>query len=198
MNVALYSFRFGTMNCGKSTAVLQLDHLLRQSGLRPILAKPAIDTRDHDVIRSRMVDFSRPCILLNETNVDRILTIALDSFKIDDPTHIIVDEAQFLSKEMVWKLARYVDSYNIDVIAYGLRTSYTGDLFPGSAALMAIADELVEMPAPSVGGNKAVMHLRKVDGKYVFEGTPVIVGDIKEDYESVSREVYIRTREENA
>jgi len=193
--MAVYSFHYGTMNCGKSTAVLQIDHLLRLSGQRPILIKPAVDTRDADVIRSRMVDFSRPCILVDDDNIDRLVTIARDRFGIDDPTHIICDEAQFLSKDMVWRLAEYVDSMNMDVACYGLRTSYTGELFPGSAALMAIADNLIEMPAPAGEGRKAVMHLRKVNDEYVFDGEPVIVGDIKEDYEAVSREYYMRARE---
>lgn len=180
------------MNCGKSTAVLQRNHLLELAQFKPLLAKPRIDTRDLGVIKSRM-GFEKPCFLLDEGNVERLLSIGNELLK-DTPTHIIVDEAQFLSKKMVWALAEYVDSWNTNVECYGLRTSYTGELFEGSAALMAIADELVEMPSPSPESSKNVMHLRYIDDKPVFDGNPIHVGDIKDEYESVSRKRYFIER----
>lgn len=179
------SFSYGTMSCGKSTTLLQLNFSLREMGFTPLLAKPRIDTRTLSTIKSR-IGLEEDCLLLPD---DDFLDI------IENHTHILVDEAQFLDKEQILQLQRIVDVYEKEVHCFGLRTSYTGELFEGSSVLFAIADNLVELPLIYKDGHKTIMHIRYVDGKPIFDGDPIHVGDIDEDYESVSRKQYFRVKE---
>lgn len=173
-------FTYSTMGSGKSTALLQLNFSLKQMSFRPILAKPMIDTRTIGTIKSR-IGLEESCILLPIENLTEVCK---------NSTHILVDEAQFLTRELVYQLAELVDKHDKVVHCYGLRTSYTGELFEGSAALFAIADNLFEIPMTYLDGNKANMHVRYINGKPIFGGNPIHVGDIKEDYDSVSRKEY--------
>lgn len=159
------------MGGGKSTLALQTHYTLKSKGFNPVLVKSTVDTRDPGVVKSR-IGLSLECQTFETLNTD-------------GATHLIVDEAQFLTENEVEILCDLSDK-GIYVLCFGLRTSFTGKLFEGSALLFALADELVELPIISRDGNKCVMHVRRVDGIPVFDGDSVFVGD-QDIYESVSR-----------
>jgi len=182
--MAELTFYYSTMAAGKSTAALQLNYSLNQAGFKPQLMKPSLDTRDVGCIRSR-IGIEAPATLITDLPIGKLNLYA---------THLIVDEAQFLNKKQVEDLGLIADYYEMPVYCYGLRTAYTGELFEGAAALMAIADNLIELPLISKDNKKAVMHIRYVDGKPIFEGDPIFVGDIVEEYRSVSRNEYYIAR----
>lgn len=187
---ARFDFYYGTMGCGKSTYVLQLNYNLKAAGFYPILVKPAVDTRDPGVVRSRMgVEHSATLVGPD----DDLLGLFTDR----QPSHVLVDEAQFMSSTNVADLVKVVDICDTDVYAFGLRTDYTGKLFPATAEIMAVADTMMELPMVYKDGRKSTMHVRYVNGSPVFEGDPIFVGDIDEMYESVSRREYFRLRDIN-
>ncbi len=176
------------MAAGKSTSALQLNYSLEQAGFRPMLMKPAMDTRDESVIRSRL-------------GLERECTVIVPGENIPvtkSTTHVIVDEAQFLDDKTISQLRLIADIQEVPVYLFGLRTSYTGELFPATAKIMAIADEMIELPLIYKDGDKATMHVRYIGDEAIFEGVPTIVGDIvgEERYESVSRKTYFRLKAE--
>jgi thymidine kinase len=177
------------MGSGKSTAALQLNFSLKEAEFKPLLIKPKIDTRTEGTIKSR-IGLEEKCLLFSE-EVDLISLIP------EKVTHVICDEAQFLNHNEIIKLCELVDDYGIDVYCFGLRTAYNGELFEGSAALFALADDLIELPLIFKDGKKTIMHIRYIDGKPIFAGDPIHIGDIKEDYKSVSRQYYFKTMKEN-
>lgn len=179
------------MGSGKSTYVLQLRHTLEREGFHPLLVKPSFDTREPGVVRSRIgIEYPAFTILPDDDTHDRL------QWRGDAVTHVIVDEAQFLSEKNIDGLRKIVDRESIPVYCFGLRTAYTGRLFEATAHLMAIADELIELPMIYKDGSKANMHIRYVGGVPVFDGAATFVGDIDEEYESVSRREFFRRKEE--
>ena len=175
------------MGSGKSTYLLQLNFSLKAAGFKPLLIKPEIDTRTTGTIASR-IGLEEPCEIWSSSTDIKVLT--------ENFTHVLCDEAQFLNKEQIIALANLVDFSEITVYCFGLRTSYTGDLFEGSAALFALADDLIELPLIYKDGHKTIMHVRYVNGVPTFDGDPIHVGDIVEDYESVSRQQYFSLKKE--
>lgn len=167
------------MGSGKSTLALQTHHTLKSKGFSPVLVKSTVDTRDPGVVKSR-IGLSMECYSFENLNTE-------------GATHVIVDEAQFLTEAEIETLCKLSDN-GIYVLCFGLRTSFTGKLFEGSALLFAIADELIELPIISRDGNKCVMHVRRVDGVPVFDGNSIFVGD-QDIYESVSRKEWRKLKE---
>jgi thymidine kinase len=176
------TFYYSVMGSGKSTYALQLNYSLKQAGFNPVLLKPKLDTRDNNKVKSR-IGIEEDCLL-----IDNNLEIPKNC------THLIIDEAQFLSQSEISMLNFYSIENEIPLYFFGLRTSYTGKLFEGSAILMAIADNLIELPLIYKDGNKATMHLRFINNNAIFEGDPINVGDLigSERYESVSRVEYFK------
>mgnify|MGYP003147844407 CR=1 FL=1 len=171
------TYYYSTMGGGKSTYALQMHHSLTKKTHNVVLMKSAIDTRDPGVIKSR-IGIEQPCTLITPDE-DIFLFKRL-------PAYILVDEAQFLTKKNILGLIKLADRYNIELIFFGLKTSYTGELFEGSATILALADTIRELPFISADKEKAIMHVRYVDGKPVFNGDAVHVGG-DETYDSVSR-----------
>jgi thymidine kinase len=162
-------FYYASMNAGKSTTLLQADFNYRERGMRTMLWTGAVDGRGHVVSR---IGLETPAHLFDAT------TDLFTAIKAEGPLAcVLIDEAQWLSREQVLQLARVCDQLNIPVLAYGLRTDFQAQLFPGSAALLAIADSLVELKSVCECGRKATMNLRvDADGKAVREGAQVEVG----------------------
>ena len=181
----MISFYYGTMASGKSTAALQLNFSLRQKNHKVLLIKPSIDTRDVGVVKSR-IGIQHECYVWRQ---DEDLNIE------SDITHIIVDEAQFLSEYQIEQLCFFSD-IDVSIYCFGLRTTYKGDLFEGSARLFAIADNLYELPTISYDGNKTIMHVRYQDGKPVFEGDKIHVGG-DDMYLAVSRKEWRKLKSES-
>ena len=165
-------FYYASMNAGKSSTLLQAAFNYGERGMRVSLWTAALDDRPgFGAISSRIGLSSDAHRYEPDTDIEaRVLA--------EDPIAcVLVDEAQFLTKVQVWQLARLADDAGIPVLCYGLRTDFQGELFPGSAALLGIADALVEMKAVCDCGRKATMNLRvDADGKAVSEGAQTEIG----------------------
>ncbi len=168
-------FYYASMNAGKSTNLLQADFNYRERGMRTMLFTAAIDTRsDHGAIASRIGLEKRATAFDADTDIAAIVIAAHAQTPI---ACVMVDEAQFLSEVQVAELAHLADVVGIPVLAYGLRTDFRGRLFPGSAALLAIADNLVELKSVCECGRKATMNLRvDASGRAVAEGAQTEIG----------------------
>lgn len=163
-------FYYSTMNAGKSTALLQAAHNYDERGMKAMLWTAHLDHRSSRQIASRIGLASEAHLFTPKTDFWKECTgAAVDC--------ILVDESQFLSKEQVRQLTRIVDEANIPVMCYGLRTDFQGELFPGSAALLAWADTLAELKTICACGRKATMVVRvSPDGRVEREGQQVEVG----------------------
>jgi thymidine kinase len=160
--VAKLYFYYASMNAGKSTTLLQADFNYRERGMATMLWTAQLDNRSDDkAIESRIGLGADAHRFTADTNLwDRVHA----AHAVEPLACVMVDEAQFLSKDQVWQLARLADEAGIPVICYGLRTDFQGELFPGSAALLGIADTLVELKAVCHCGRKASMNLRVDQG----------------------------------
>ncbi len=187
-------FRYGAMNSGKSTLLMQVAYNYEERGMRVLIMKPGIDTKGGIEVVSR---------LGVRRKVDRIITAESDCREIineelqkNKPINcILIDESQFLSEEQVDQLLSVVIDTNIPVICYGLRTDFQGEGFPGSTRLLLIAHSLEELKTICRCGKKALMNVRKVNGKVVFEGEQVAIdGEDQVDYESYCANCYYKER----
>jgi len=162
-------FYYAAMNAGKSTTLLQADYNYRERGMETMLWTAGFDNRSgHGQIGSRIA-LSAPAAIFSD-EVDLFAAVGKELAR--RPLHcVMVDEAQFLTRDHVLQLCRIADEVGIPVLCYGLRTDFRGELFAGSAALLALADALVELKAVCECGRKATMNLR-VDG----EGHAVAAG----------------------
>jgi len=173
-------FYYSTMNAGKSTALLQAAHNYAERGMSAQLFIARLDERAGGRIRSRIGLEAKAERFDANTNFWELL--------FQSKSHcILVDEAQFLTVPQVRQLARLVDESNIPVMCYGLRTDFQGELFPGSAALLAWADTLTELKTICWCGRKATMVVRvSPEGKVEREGEQIEVGG-NERYISLCR-----------
>ena len=168
-------FYYASMNAGKSTTLLQADFNYRERGMETMLWTAALDDRyDTGVITSRIGLQADAHKFTPDTDLWAEVTAENATRPI---ACLLLDEAQFLTRDQVLQLARLADEANIPVVAYGLRTDFQAELFPGSAALLGIADTLVELKAVCDCGRKATMNLRvDADGRAVKEGAQTEIG----------------------
>lgn len=181
-------FIYGTMNSGKSIQLLSTAHSYKEQGKSVLLLTPSTDTRDGvGTISSRIGLSEEARVIKPDTNLWELEGV---NFFFNGYDAILVDEAQFLSKDQITQLAEIVDQLNIPVMAYGLKNDFSNHLFPGSEQLVLLADKLIEMKTTCKWCNKkATMNLRVVDGYPAYEGEQVEVGG-NEDYLSVCRYHY--------
>lgn len=185
--IAKLYFRYSSMNSGKSTQLIQIAHNYEERGMSVYVLKPRLDTRQVGV-ESR-IGLSRKADLFINKNSNIYNDIVYwfnHGAKIDC---ILIDEAQFLTKEQIWQLTDIVDSLAIPVICFGLRTDFQGQLFEGSQWLLAWADDVQEIQTTSVChcGRKARFVLRVDDnGNVVQDGEQVVCGG-NDRYISVCR-----------
>jgi len=172
-------FYYASMNAGKSTNLLQADFNYRERGMATMLWTAALDDRggekgDDFAIESRIGLHAEAHRFDAATDMWGRVTAA---HAVQPLACVLVDEAQFLSHAQVWQLARIADEGGIPVLCYGIRTDFQGELFPGSAALLGIADSLVELKAVCHCGRKATMNLRVDDsGAAVRAGAQTEIG----------------------
>ena len=178
-------FYYSAMNAGKSTVLLQAAHNYHERGMRALKFIPAIDTRAGlGRIRSR-IGLEADAIALGEA--DDILAHVRTEHVRHPVSCVLIDEAQFLSTKQVAQVTDIADVLGIPVLCYGLRTDFLGNLFPGSAGLLAQADDLVELKTICHCGRKATMNLRvSAEGHAVHEGAQVEIGG-NERYAAVCR-----------
>lgn len=178
-------FHYSTMNAGKSTMLLQAAYNYRERGMEPYLVTARLDERaGPGRIGSRIGIEAEADTFAATSNLFDMITARLA----EGPCScVFVDEAQFLSEDQVWQLARAVDDLNVPVMCYGLRVDFRGKLFPGSAALLALADEMREARTICHCGKKATMVVRQdAQGAVLIDGAQVQVGG-NETYVSLCR-----------
>lgn len=168
-------FYYASMNAGKSTTLLQADFNYRERGMATMLWTAALDHRGGaHAIESRIGLHADAHRFGADTDIHAAVVATHAAAPL---SCVLIDEAQFLSPQQVWQAARIADEGGIPVLCYGLRTDFQGELFPGSAALLGIADALVELKAVCHCGRKATMNLRVDDaGKAVIEGAQTEIG----------------------
>lgn len=188
-------FRYGAMNSGKSTAMLQAAYNYEERGHRVLLAKPSIDTKGDLGILSRLgvtrqVDF----LITPDTDAygafQRHRERTIKRFD-TDVSALLVDEAQFLTEAQVDDLLRIALLDNVPVLAYGIRTDFQTVAFPGSRRLLEVSHSLEELKTICRCGRKAIFNARKIDGVFVFDGDQVAIDGASVSYESLCGNCYL-------
>ncbi|MDK3017482.1 thymidine kinase [Pseudodonghicola flavimaris] len=178
-------FNYSTMNAGKSTVLLQAAHNYVENGMAPYLLTAALDDRGGAGRIASRIGIGREAETFTAgDDLFQRLQARLAAGPVDC---VFVDEAQFLAPEQVWQLARAVDDLRVPVLCYGLRVDFRGALFPGSATLLALADEMREVRTICHCGRKATMVIRQgPDGAPLHEGDQIQIGG-NETYVSLCR-----------
>jgi len=180
-------FRYAAMNAGKSTQLLQVRHNYHERHQRTLLLKPHLDDRDgRDLICPRIggLFVKVDALIFPDTDLKALVESDLEQHGRLDC--IIVDEAQFLAPDQVRQLCAVADFLGVPVMCYGLRADFRGHLFPGSAVLMALADDIEELKTICWCGRKATMNARIIDGHVAMEGPQVLIGG-NETYTALCR-----------
>ncbi len=178
-------FNYSTMNAGKSTVLLQASHNYRENHMETYLLTARLDDRAGTGRIASRIGIGEEADMFSAGDD---LYARIEARLARGPlAAIFVDEAQFLEPEQVWQLARVVDDLRVPVLAYGLRVDFQGNLFPGSATLLALADEMREVRTICHCGKKATMVVRQDDqGQVLTEGDQVQIGG-NETYVSLCR-----------
>jgi len=189
-------FRYGAMNSGKSTALLQAAFNYEERDQQVLLAKPRIDTKGDNAIVSRL-GVTRAVDFTVGPDADIYAAFATERARVlkatgKDLSCLLVDEAQFLSESQVDDLLRIAILEGIPVLAYGIRTDFQTVAFPGSRRLLEIAHSLEELKTICRCGRKAVFNARTVDGRFIFDGEQVAI-DLEQDvsYQSLCGKCYL-------
>lgn len=189
-------FRYGAMNSGKSTALIQAAFNYEERGQAVLLAKPGVDTKGEGSVVSRL-GVTRPVDFLLGPDDDAWATFTRERERVkrdkgEDVSCLLVDEAQFLTEQQVDDLLRIAIIDNVPVLAYGIRTDFQTVAFPGSRRLLEIAHSLEELKTICRCGRKAVFNARTVDGVYAFQGDQVAIEDgVDIVYESLCGQCYL-------
>ena len=161
-------FKDGALGSSKTANALMTRFNYEERGQQTLLVKPRVDTRDGDHMVVSRIGLTYPCLYFDEMR-------ALSVMELQQNACIIVDEDQFLTKEEVMYLVYLVDDLGIPVICYGLRADFKGDLFPGSEALLVMADKLEEVKTVCWCGRKATFNARVQNGHIVREGEQIMM-----------------------
>jgi thymidine kinase len=189
-------FRYGAMNSGKSTALLQAAYNYEERGQRVLLAKPGVDAKgDRDIV-SRL-GVTRPVHFLIEEGADVLELFFAQRRLLQDATGspvacLLIDEAQFLTPWQVNDLLRIAVVQDVPVLAYGIRTDFRTEAFPGSARLLEVAHSLEELKTICRCGRKALFNARRIGDRYVFDGQQVAIDTLNDvAYESLCAACYL-------
>ncbi|MDR3595506.1 thymidine kinase [Clostridium sp.] len=188
-------FRYGAMNSGKSTHLMQVAHNYEERGMKVIIIKPKVDSKGGETLVSRLGVTKKVDFLISKH--DNILEVVhnylSENKKIDC---ILVDEVQFLKSEQIDQLFQISVKTNIPIICYGLRTDFKRNGFEGSTRLLLLAHSIEEMKTICACGKKAVFNGRKVNGEFVFEGQQIAIDEQDNvQYESLCGECYYKFKE---
>jgi thymidine kinase len=188
-------FRYGAMNSGKSTHLMQVAHNYEERGMKVIIIKPKVDSKGGETLVSRLGVTKKVDFLISKH--DNILEVVhnylSENKKIDC---ILVDEVQFLKSEQIDQLFEISVKTNIPIICYGLRTDFKRNGFEGSTRLLLLAHSIEEMKTICACGKKAVFNGRKVNGEFVFEGQQIAIDEQDNvQYESLCGECYYKFKE---
>lgn len=180
-------FRYGTMNSGKSIDILKVTHNYEEEGKPVLLMTSSLDTREGTGVVASRIGISHDAVVIDEMCkvFDYVSNLP------EKPSCILIDEAQFLSKQNIYDFARVVDELDIPVMAYGLKNDFRNELFEGSKYLLLLADKIEEVKTICwYCEKKAIMVLRLLDGEPIFEGAQVQIGG-NESYIPVCRRHYM-------
>jgi thymidine kinase len=188
-------FRYGAMNSGKSTHLMQVAYNYEERGMKVVIIKPRIDNKGGDTLVSRLGVNRRVDLLVSDQ--DDIFQIISNYIKENNKIDcILVDEVQFLRESQIDQLFEIAVKINIPIICYGLRTDFKRNGFEGSTRLLLLAHSIEEMKTICACGRKAVFNGRKINNKFVFEGEQIAIDDEdKVEYESLCGECYYKYKE---
>ena len=188
-------FRYGAMNSGKSTALMQVAYNYEEQGMRVLILKPQIDTKGGGELVSRL-GVRRKADLLIGPEADVFAAVEADRAAHAAPLAcVLCDESQFFTPRQAEQLFRVTVDLNVPVICYGLRTDFSLRGFPGATRLLELAHTIEEMKTICTCGRKATCNVRRVGGKFVFEGEQVAIdqeGDVQ--YVSMCPQCYFAHR----
>lgn len=188
-------FRYGAMNSGKSTALMQVAHNYEERGQRVLILKPAVDTKGGEALVSRLgVTREVDIVITPDCN-------PLEAVRADIAAHgplacVLTDESQFFTAQQAEQLFMVTVDMNVPVICYGLRADFSLKGFPGSTRFLELAHNIEEMKTICSCGRKAMFNGRKVNGQFVFEGAQVAI-DMQDnvEYESLCPQCYFAARD---
>lgn len=189
-------FRYGAMNSGKSTNLMQVAHNYEERGMKVVLIKPSTDKKGGDKLVSRLGVERKVDLLINDDQniFEEIKNWEKDKYKINC---ILVDEVQFLKAYQIDELFEVAVSLDIPVICYGLRTDFKMQGFEGSTRLLLLAHSIEELKTICKCGRKAVLNGRKINKKFVFEGEQVAIDNVDNvEYESLCGHCYFNFKNE--
>jgi thymidine kinase len=184
------------MNCGKTTALIQVDYNYRERSMNTVIIKPETDTKGSDKVISRLgVERTADILATAEDNLFEMIKIWQDE---KGPVHcVLVDEAQFLTQSQVDQLFEVAVLQEIPVICYGLRTDFRLNEFAGSARLLLMAHSIEELKTICKCGQKAIANGRKIGGRFVFEGGQIAIeGEADVEYESLCGRCYFKYKQQ--
>lgn len=188
-------FRYGAMNSGKSTSLMQVAYNYEERGMKVKVVKPKIDEKGGNKLVSRLGVIRESDYLIGPD--ENIFEIIEDALKDEDISCILVDEAQFLKSKQVDQLLEIATLLNVPVICYGLRTDFQRKGFPGSERLLLVSHSIEELKTICACGKKAIFNGRKINEEFVFEGDQVEI-EIGEEitYESLCSGCYYKFKKE--
>lgn len=183
-------FKYGAMNSGKTMEILRTAHNYEENGYKVLLVKPKCDTKGEDYIVSRVGMKRKVDYLLEKDEL-------ISSLNLEDVKLILVDEAQFLSRNQVDDLWILTKKSDITTFCYGLKSDFKTNAFPGSMRLFEVADKLEEIATLCSCGAKATFNMRLVDGKCMFDGNQVVIdGTSNVTYIPVCGKCYLEMKEQ--
>ena len=159
-------FRYGAMGSSKTANAIMVQYNYAERGQKVLMVKPQLDNRDGERTVLSRCGLSTECVFMEE----------LPGIDVRQYDCVIVDEAQFLTKDQVQQLVHIVDELNVPVICYGLRADFQGNFFEGSLWLMAWADSIEEVKTICWCGRKATCNARVMDGRVIKEGDQILLG----------------------
>jgi thymidine kinase len=185
-------FRYGAMNSGKSTALLQVAHNYEERDMNILLIKAKVDSKGEDTVVSRL-GVRRKVDILAKKGINLYDTVAQWNKDVEKISCVIVDEAQFLTATQIDQLFNLTTYERIPVLCYGLRTDFRTQLFPGAARLFALAHSIEELKTICRCGKKAIMNGRKIGGTFIFEGSQLAIDGVQDvTYESLCGTCYLK------
>ena len=185
-------FRYGAMNSGKSTNLMQVAYNYEERGMKVLLIKPSTDKKGGDKLVSRLGVERKVDLLINDDQniYNEVKKWQDEKYKIDC---ILVDEVQFFKAYQIDQLFEIAVCLDIPVICYGLRTDFKMQGFEGSTRLLLLAHSIEELKTICKCGKKAILNVRKINGKFVFEGEQVAIDNIDNvEYESLCGHCYFK------
>lgn len=189
-------FRYGAMNCGKTTSLMQVAHNYEERGMKVIILKPKTDTKGADKVVSRLGIARKVDMLIEEQDnvFEKVYNLYRENKKIDC---ILVDEVQFFKRKQIDEFFKIAVDLDIPVICYGLRTDFQMNGFEGSSRLLLLAHSIEELKTICTCGRKAILNGRKVNGKFIFEGNQVVIDEQDHvEYESLCGKCYFKYKKQ--